>query len=200
MLTDLHRRDWLKLLSAFTISAPLALPAPDPGAPLYFTKDEFQLLDALTELIIPADEHSPGSHAAGVAAYIDKTVAEAFLAEDKESWRKGLSAVDHLSMKLNDKSFLQSSKDRQIAVLKNMAEGEEVGSRHGSRKKNGKEPQGDAQKFFGQLKNTAVFAYYSSSIGIHQEMNYKGNVLLKEFVGYLPDAELPPLSSLRAAT
>jgi gluconate 2-dehydrogenase subunit 3-like protein len=38
--------------------------------------------------------------------------------------------------------------------------------------------------FFTQLKQTTAFAYYSSSIGIHQEMNYKGNVLLTEFQGY----------------
>jgi len=33
-----------------------------------------------------------------------------------------------------------------------------------------------------------VRAYYSSKIGIHQEMEYKGNVLLNEFVGFpVPD-------------
>jgi hypothetical protein len=40
------------------------------------------------------------------------------------------------------------------------------------------------QKFWGQLKQSTAFAYYSSKIGIHQDMNYKGNVYLKEFVGY----------------
>jgi hypothetical protein len=44
-----------------------------------------------------------------------------------------------------------------------------------------------------------VFAYYTTSIGIHQEINYKGNVLLDKFVGYMPDEQLPPISSLTSA-
>jgi len=48
----------------------------------------------------------------------------------------------------------------------------------------------------GQLKQTTAFAYYSSSIGIHKEMEYKGNVFLNQFVGYLPDEPLPPVSLL----
>ncbi len=72
MTSELNRRELIQLLSAAALSAPLALPAPDPGAPLYFSKDEYALLDTLTELIIPADDHSPGAHDAGVAAYIDK--------------------------------------------------------------------------------------------------------------------------------
>ncbi len=97
MSSELNRRDLLKLLSAATFSAPLALAAPQPGAPLFFTKDEFLLLDTLTELVIPADDHSPGAHGAGVAAYIDKNVAEAFMPEDKTSWQKGLASVNQLA-------------------------------------------------------------------------------------------------------
>lgn len=41
-----------------------------------------------------------------------------------------------------------------------------------------------AEKFFTQLKQTTAAAYYSSKIGIHQDINYLGNVYLKQFVGY----------------
>jgi hypothetical protein len=34
------------------------------------------------------------------------------------------------------------------------------------------------------LKQGTLHGYYTSSIGIHQEMDYKGNTLLQEFVGY----------------
>jgi hypothetical protein len=37
--------------------------------------------------------------------------------------------------------------------------------------------------FFGQLKQTTAFAYYSSAIGIHKEIEYKGNTILQEFAG-----------------
>lgn len=166
----LNRRDWMRALSAVAFTS-LQLPAAEPGAPLFFTRDEFALLDALTDLMIPTDDHSPGAHEAEVAAYIDKTTAEAFRAEDKESWRKGLAAMNAFSQSACQCPFLKASKQQQVDMLTKLAAKE-------------KHPETDAEKFFTQLKQTTAFAYYSSSIGIHQEINYKGNVLLQEFVGY----------------
>ena len=37
----------------------------------FFTPEELALVDELSEMIIPADAHSPGARAARVAAYID---------------------------------------------------------------------------------------------------------------------------------
>src|SRR5690349_7579962 len=180
MSLDMNRRELMKWLSA-AVFAPLALPAPDPTAPLYFSKDEYQLLDTLTELIIPTDDHSPGAHEAGVARFIDKSVAEAFLPEDKTSWRKGLAGVNALAHSMHNQPFLQLDKHQQRSVLESMSKSE------GAEKKNATN-EGDSganrsrteQKFWGQLKQTTAFAYYSSSIGIHKEMEYKGNVFLKE--------------------
>lgn len=196
MSEALNRRELLKLIPFAAFSTPLALAAPEPGAPLYFTKDEFALLDALTELIIPADNHSPGAHAAGVAAYIDKTAAEAFLPEDKTSWKKGLASVEQISQSLHRQPFLQGSKQQQTAVLKKMSVGEEAEDEGSGNQRRQNLPQ----KFFGQLKNTTIFAYYTSSIGIHKDIEYKGNVLLEQFVGYMPDDPLPPISSLTGAS
>jgi Gluconate 2-dehydrogenase subunit 3 len=169
MQPALNRRDVFKLLGAAAFT--LQLPAAEPGAPLFFSKDEFALLDALTDLVIPTDGHSPGAHAAGVAPYIDRTVAEAFLAEDKDSWRKGLAAINQLSQSTCQCPFLQANKQQQTGILTKLAATE-------------KNPQTEAEKFFTQLKETTAFAYYSSDIGIHQDINYKGNVLLEQFVGY----------------
>lgn len=166
----LHRRDLLKLLTA-TAFTTLQLPAAEPNAPLFFTGQEFMLLDTLTDLIVPTDEHSPGAHEAGVAAYIDRSVAEAFLPEEKTSWRKGLASIDDESRLLYGSTFLAASKEQQIGVLKKIAAAEA-------------QPKTEPEKFFTQLKETTAFAYYSSSVGIHQDMNYKGNVLLQQFVGY----------------
>ena len=167
----LNRRDLLKAFTAAAAFTTLQLPAAEPNAPLFFTRDEFALLDALTELIIPTDEHSPGAHAAGVASYIDRTVAEAFLPEEKTSWRKGLQSIDELSRSTYQSAFLATDPQRQIALLTKIAAAE-------------KHPESEQEKFFTQLKETTAFAYYSSSIGIHQDMEYKGNVILEQFVGY----------------
>jgi hypothetical protein len=147
----MDRREVLQFAGAAFVC--LQLPAAEPGAPLFFTNDEFALLDNLTELLIPADAHSPGAHEAGVAAFIDRSVAEAFLPEEKTSWRKGLRALEKL---------LRAGEP--VAVLTKLA--------------------AEGAPFFTQLKQATVFAYYSSSIGIHQEMGYLGNVILPEFKGY----------------
>ena len=170
MTADLHRRDLLKYLSAAGFST-LALPAADLNAPLYFTKDEFALLDVLTELIVPADDHSPGAHEAGVARYIDRTVAEAVLPDERTSWRKGLAAIDELSRNMYGVGFVEETGDQQRALLTKIAAAEQ-------------NPRTPSEKFFTQVKQTTAATYYSTSIGIHQEMNYKGNVILEEFVGY----------------
>jgi Gluconate 2-dehydrogenase subunit 3 len=169
--TALHRRDLLKSLTAAVAFTSLQLPAAEPNAPLFFSKDDFALLDTLTEMIIPADEHSPGARAAGVAAYIDRTVAQAFLPEEKTSWTKGLALVNDLSRKMYDRPFLKTTAEQQKKILSTMAENEH-------------DTKTEPERFFGQLKNTTAYVYYSSSIGIHQEIEYKGNVLLEQFAGY----------------
>jgi Gluconate 2-dehydrogenase subunit 3 len=166
----LNRRDLFKALGVAAF-ATLQLPAAETGAPLFFTKDEFALLDGLTDMIIPTDDVSPGAHEAGVAVFIDRMVAEAFKAEDKTSWRKGLAAMNTLAQTTCQCPFLEASKAQQKEMLTKLAAKE-------------KHPETEPEKFFTQLKETTAFAYYSSSIGIHQDIQYKGNVLLEQFVGY----------------
>lgn len=170
METGLNRRDLFKVFTAAAFTT-LQLPAAEPNAPLFFRRDEFALLDALTDLVIPTDEHSPGAHDAGVAAYIDRSVAEAFLAEDKDSWRNGLKSIDELSQSMYGSPFLKINQQQQTALVENIAKAED-------------HPKTEPEKFFTQLKQTTAFVYYSSSIGIHEETNYKGNVILEQFVGY----------------
>lgn len=172
MESALNRRDLLKLLGVTggVTGLALQLPAAVPGAPLFFTREQFALLDHLTELIIPTDDHSPGAHDAGVAVYIDRTVAEAFLPENKSSWQNGLKAIDNLSRQMHQCVFLKATQKQQIALLKQLAKAED-------------HPQSEPEKFFTQLKQTTAMAYYSSSIGIHQDINYLGNKYLEQFVG-----------------
>src|ERR1700755_2806507 len=112
MTPHLNRRDLLKVASALAFTS-LQLPAYEPNGPLFFDKTEFSMLDTLTELIIPTDDHSPGAHAAGVASYIDLTVAHAVESEAKTSWTKGLRLVNELSRELFNTPFLKAKPDQQ---------------------------------------------------------------------------------------
>jgi hypothetical protein len=127
-------------------------------------------VDELSELIIPADEHSPGARDAKVAEYIDGRLADSFGDEPKLQWREGLKLVDQISVEMNGRPFMQASQDQRVAVLTRMASKESS-------------PERPEEKFFVELKSHVARAYYTSKIGIHDELEYKGNTYLREFVG-----------------
>ncbi len=150
------------LLPAGSVSVPgAAAAAARPAA--FLTAAELALLDELTELIIPADDHSPGARAAAVAAYIDARLAETLDAEWQASWRTGLAAVNTLSQELHGKRFMDSTAEQRVAVVTRMAAAEA-------------DPKAPAEQFFGQVKGATIQAYYTSKIGIQIDQEYKGNV------------------------
>ncbi len=170
---DLTRRDVIKLGAAATVAASIAVG--DAAAQVrvvgFLTNAELTLLDELSEMIIPADAHSPGARAANVAAFINARLAEAWHQKDRTDWRSGLALVDHVSQEMHKLPFMKASPDQRIAVLTRMAQNE-------------KDPKTAEEKFFKELKSRVVFAYYTSEIGIKQDMEYKGNTYQNEFAGY----------------
>jgi hypothetical protein len=40
------------------------------------------------------------------------------------------------------------------------------------------------ERFFAELKSRVAHAYYTSEIGLKQELEYKGNTYQNEFAGY----------------
>jgi Gluconate 2-dehydrogenase subunit 3 len=175
---ELSRREMIKLGAGAAIAVTLTgldAKAEAQGAqvkaPLFFTKDEFALVDELTELIIPTDEHSPGARAAQVAGYIDFRLSESFEEPPKTLWRDGLKLIEQLSQEMSGKRFLQASAEQRIALLTRISQNET-------------NPVKPEEIFFKELKSRTARAYYTSKIGIDTEMEYKGNSYLKEFVGY----------------
>jgi len=164
-MTDLSRRDMIATTAAALVTPLLpAAPVVAQRPARFLTSAEVALLDELTELIIPTDEHSPGARAAGVAGYIDGQLAESLEPEWQARWRAGLQAVEALARELHGKAFLESTPDQRIAVLTRMAA---------------------AEGFFGELKSRTVHGYYTSKIGIHMDQAYKGNVYQRgDYAGF----------------
>jgi hypothetical protein len=179
--TEVSRRELLKLgavaIAATSVAgletraAAETAGAAQTKAPLFFTPEEFKLVDELSESIIPTDDHSPGARAAQVAAYIDFRLSESFEEEPKQLWRDGLKLVDRLSQEMHGKSFLDSSPEQRVALLTRISQNE-------------MKPEKPEEVFFKELKERTAHAYYTSKIGIHTEMEYKGNSYLKEFAGF----------------
>src|SRR3989449_1957437 len=149
---SLSRRDMIAATAAALVTPLLQGGAvsmqPVAGVPgKFLTAAEYALLDELTELIIPADDHSPGARAAAVAAYIDGRLAESLEPDWQAKWRSGLQALDGLSRELNAKPFLEATPDQRAAVPTRMG---------GARGERGTAPQ----RFFGELQGRTARGNY----------------------------------------
>ncbi|MEP7269860.1 MAG: gluconate 2-dehydrogenase subunit 3 family protein [Acidobacteriota bacterium] len=139
------------------------------GPPKFFNAQQMTLIATISELIIPTDDHSPGAIAAEVPSFTDLMVSES-PAETKKLWTDGLAAVDALSRNKNQAAFDKATAAQQIALLSEIS-------------KNEKSPQTLEERFFRAIKNMTIDGYYTSKVGIHQDLQYKGNTYLKEFKG-----------------
>ena len=146
-----------------------AVSVPASEAARFFNPQEMETVTAISDLIIPTDEHSPGARAAGVSGFIDLMVNES-PNEIKALWLEGLVAVDRRSERQFSVAFIRAGQEQQISLLKTIS-------------RNERRPKTIEERFFVAIKSLTVDAYYTSAIGIHQDLQYKGNAILKEFVG-----------------
>jgi gluconate 2-dehydrogenase gamma chain len=186
------RRQWLKT-SATVLGAsllplpaapapPAALPSQAPPAPpqakpseatstaRFFTPAQHTLVEELSETIIPADAHSGGAKAAKVADFIEQTLRQSVDDNQKSTWREGLRLIDLMSQHYNGKSFVDSTANERIAVLTILSDNDHM-------------TDVPEVRFFRQLKRLTTEGYYTSKVGIHDELEYKGNRILMEYVG-----------------
>ena len=139
-------------------------------APHFFTPAQHTLIEELSETIIPADDHSGGAKAAKVADYIEQCVRETTNDDYRALWHEGLRLVDLMSKHYNGKSFVEATPEERIEVLTVLSDNDEM-------------TELPEVRFFRELKRLTTMGYYTSKIGIHEELEYKGNRILMEYVG-----------------
>lgn len=149
----MDRRTVLKVLTASTLRAANQCGSGSDFAAyrfVFFNPEEQVLVERLMELIIPADDHSPGAKAARVPAFADLMISTG-PDRAKTSWRTGLSA------------FRAAAQTEPLESVLARAASEENA------------PASELGRFFIELKRMTVDGYYTSTIGIHDEMGYVGN-------------------------
>jgi len=172
----LTRRELLKAAGAAAAALPLAggdvlaAAVAAGAAPLFFTRDQLAMVDELAEMIIPADEHSQGARAAGCAAYIDSRLADSVDPEPRQQWLDGLARVDAIAQERKGAPFMQLSPDDRLVVVTLLSADEENRTSSDGR-------------FFRELKGRVAHAYYTSKIGLHDDLEYKGNTMQDEYSG-----------------
>src|ERR1700722_20169569 len=135
-----------------------AAPAATPYKLQFFSEEESGVLDQLMEIIIPADEHSPGAHVAQTNLFADLMVATSDHAVKKQ-WQDGIRLM------------------REEANRSSLSEAVQLAAA------NEENPTSDLERFFVLLKQMTVNGYYTSATGIHQDMEYVGNAYLGAFPG-----------------
>ena len=174
----MQRRTLLKLMIAGVVAERLQVAgqqlnalarAPAEYKLRFFSEGQNELLDRLTELIIPADDHSPGAHEAKVSLFIDLMVSHSDPGV-QDQWTRGLSVVEKESQARFQKPFLECDAAQQDRIMQTMSGNEN-------------HPTTELEKFFAILKSRTIDGYYTSAIGIHQELQYKGHRPQAEFVG-----------------
>jgi hypothetical protein len=175
-MTALDRRTLLALLAAGVAEAHLEAAAGRLLAwqaagsayrPSFFTPDEHRLVDEASELILPATARSPGARAARVADYLDLVAAHS-PAETQQAWRRELTALDALARREHGNGFVALDDAGRRAVFDALCTRE-------------RQPEDDAARAFVRLKGATIDAYYSTAIGLRQELGYLGPQMLAEF-------------------
>ena len=176
------RRSVLKIISAIgaTCAYPFAgdelygqteSPHSHADAPLqprttFFGADDLRVISRVADLIIPETE-TPGAIGAGVPPYIDMVIGRN--TEYQSLVADGLRWLD-------DQKFMDLAEAQQISILQPLCDAADSKS-------------ADARnvQFFALLKRLTADGYYTSRIGLIEELGYKGNTALASFPECIPE-------------
>ena len=190
-MTDLNRRDALKRLavsSAAAVTSPFWVEALVSAAeqhaahyqnavtkaaawvPKVLSPAQNQAVLALSEAIIPQTT-TAGAAKAGVNQFIDAVIADRPPA-DRQKFLDGLAWVDARSGRDAGVPFAQATPAQQTALLTTLS--------------TATDPSPDDRagvEFFKAIKALTITGYYTSEVGMREEMEDNGNMFFLEFPG-----------------
>ena len=162
---------WLSDENAQAFAAIQAAKAPPKLKVL--TASQYATVETLAEAIIPADERSPGAKEARVADYMDLALSDTE-ATERQQFLDGLAAFEAEATGRTGTAFAQMTPAQVEALLTDLSRNEKPAEGV---------QQSKAEQFFVAAKHATIHGYYTSEIGIHKELRYKGLQLLAEFQG-----------------
>src|SRR3954465_1497712 len=121
---NINRRGVLQVLAG-TVVGTVNFPGSLAGQqhPKFFSRDELEMLDVLSEIIIPADDHSPGAHAAQVAEFMDELISQS-PEKTKQLWRQGPARIEEMANAQYHRRFMACSAAEQTALMRFISQNE----------------------------------------------------------------------------
>jgi len=128
----------------------------------FLNNADFWTVSRIADLIIP-DTETPGAIKAGVAEYIDMVISRD--AEQQSLVADGLRWLDK-------QKFGELDGGRQLGILEPLCEAADSGS-----------GQGRNVQFFALMKRLTADGYYTSKIGLMEDLGYRGNTVRESYPG-----------------
>jgi hypothetical protein len=189
----MNRRELLKMIAAATGSAMiggefllLGCKSNSDSAPVAFTEENIAFLDEVAETILP-QTNTPGAKAAGVGRFMTVMVNDCYTKDDQEIFHKGLNTLDDECKKMHNVEFMKATPEQRkqllVAVdketnvyIKKKADQE---TQQKEKEKQGQEKNTNDFKrqvmpnhYFQQLKQLAIFGYFTSEKGRTEALRY----------------------------
>jgi hypothetical protein len=117
----------------------------------------------VADTIIPTTD-TPGAREAGVGPFMDFMVEQTFDAEELDRFLAGLDEMDSRSLRTVGATFLDATETQRTSVLATM-EIEAVALRL--------EDDNSQPHFFTMIKELTLFGYYTSEIGMTEELGWR---------------------------
>ena len=140
-------------------------PAVPPDALQHFLNDrDFETISRIADLIIP-ETTTPGAVGAGVPAYIDSMIAR--VTDHQLVVADGLRWLDvQAAIAAPGKRFMEISEEQQLAILEPLCTAADADPKSAPRN----------VQFFSLIKNLTADGYYTSKIGLIDELGYKNDI------------------------
>ena len=145
--------------------------------PLTLSAPERRLTGVLADLIIPADDHSPGATSVGVVDFIDEWISAPYPSHqrDRAVVLEGFHWLDAESGRRFGKAFADLAAAQQSAICDDICDATRAGP-----------ARQDAAHFFAVFRNITAGGFYSSPAG-RSDVGYIGNVPRTHFPGPPPE-------------
>jgi Gluconate 2-dehydrogenase subunit 3 len=130
---------------------------------LNFSPDDISFLDEVGETIIPATD-SPGAKEAKIGDFMHTIVRDCYDVKEQQIFVDGMAKLDGASVKMNGKSFLESSPAERKNLL--MALDKEQKEYTATKKQN------DPPHYFRMVKELTIWGYFTSEPGATKALRY----------------------------
>lgn len=99
-------------------------PVPRPATLVTFDEHQYDTLDALAGVLLPADEQDPGARETGAMIYVDRAMETPAFAVGARTMKVAVSALDWQSQQAYAKKFVDLSTEEAKAVVDAVYQGE----------------------------------------------------------------------------